>query len=123
MRGHPLAAEEGLHGGFREPDIQGFISELIRDAVVVTVEIDVVVDVDASLLPLGVFVGSDVQFIAPVTIGSNSLIAAGATITADVPPDSLAIARSPQVNKVGWKLKKRDQEPGAGDRAETKKRD
>lgn len=70
-----------------------------------------------------VFVGSDVQLVAPVTIGRNSLIAAGATITADVPPDSLAIARSPQVNKVGWKLKKRDQEPGAGDRAETKKRD
>jgi bifunctional UDP-N-acetylglucosamine pyrophosphorylase/glucosamine-1-phosphate N-acetyltransferase len=56
-----------------------------------------------------VFVGSDVQFVAPVTIGSNSLIAAGTTVTRDVPPDSLAIARAPQVNKDGWKLKKRDQ--------------
>ena len=55
-----------------------------------------------------VFVGSDVQFVAPVTIGRNSLIAAGTTVTQDVPPDSLAIARTPQVNKVGWKLKKRD---------------
>ena len=55
-----------------------------------------------------VFVGSDVQFIAPVTIGRNSLIAAGTTVTKDVPPDSLAIARTPQVNKEGWKLKKRD---------------
>jgi bifunctional UDP-N-acetylglucosamine pyrophosphorylase/glucosamine-1-phosphate N-acetyltransferase len=55
-----------------------------------------------------VFVGSDVQFVAPVTIGSNSLIAAGTTVTRDVPPDSLAIARTPQVNKEGWKLKKRD---------------
>lgn len=55
-----------------------------------------------------VFVGSDVQFVAPVTIGRNSLIAAGTTVTRDVPPDSLAIARSPQVNKDGWKLKKRD---------------
>ena len=54
-----------------------------------------------------VFVGSDVQFIAPVTIGRNSLIAAGTTVTQDVPPDSLAIARTPQVNKVGWKLKKK----------------
>ncbi|SNB47658.1 bifunctional UDP-N-acetylglucosamine diphosphorylase/glucosamine-1-phosphate N-acetyltransferase GlmU [Geobacter sp. DSM 9736] len=55
----------------------------------------------------GVFVGSDVQFVAPVTIGCNSLIAAGTTVTKDVPPDSLAIARSPQVNKEGWKLKKK----------------
>jgi len=54
-----------------------------------------------------VFVGSDVQFVAPVTIGRNSLIAAGATVTADVPPDSLAIARTPQVNKEGWRLKKK----------------
>jgi bifunctional UDP-N-acetylglucosamine pyrophosphorylase / glucosamine-1-phosphate N-acetyltransferase len=53
-----------------------------------------------------VFVGSDVQFVAPVTIGRNSLIAAGTTVTLDVPPDSLAIARTPQVNKEGWKLKK-----------------
>ncbi len=54
-----------------------------------------------------VFVGSDVQFVAPVTIGSNSLIAAGTTVTMDVPPDSLAIARSPQINKEGWVLKKK----------------
>ncbi|HLO25469.1 MAG TPA: bifunctional UDP-N-acetylglucosamine diphosphorylase/glucosamine-1-phosphate N-acetyltransferase GlmU [Geobacteraceae bacterium] len=54
-----------------------------------------------------VFVGSDVQFVAPVTIGRNSLIAAGTTVTLDVPPDSLAIARTPQVNKEGWKLKKK----------------
>ncbi|ACM22022.1 glucosamine-1-phosphate N-acetyltransferase and N-acetylglucosamine-1-phosphate uridylyltransferase [Geotalea daltonii FRC-32] len=52
-----------------------------------------------------VFVGSDVQFVAPVSIGRNSLIAAGTTVTKDVPPDSLAIARAPQVNKEGWKLK------------------
>jgi len=54
-----------------------------------------------------VFVGSDVQFVAPVTIGRNSLIAAGTTVTRDVPPDSLAIARTPQVNKEGWKLRKK----------------
>jgi bifunctional UDP-N-acetylglucosamine pyrophosphorylase / glucosamine-1-phosphate N-acetyltransferase len=50
-----------------------------------------------------VFVGSDVQFVAPVTIGRNSLIAAGTTVTSNVPPDSLAIARSPQINKEGWR--------------------
>lgn len=54
-----------------------------------------------------VFVGSDVQLVAPVNVGSNSLIAAGTTVTKDIPPDSLAIARTPQVNKDGWMLKKK----------------
>ncbi|HEX9078872.1 MAG TPA: bifunctional UDP-N-acetylglucosamine diphosphorylase/glucosamine-1-phosphate N-acetyltransferase GlmU [Desulfuromonadaceae bacterium] len=54
-----------------------------------------------------VFIGSDVQLVAPVTVGRNSLVAAGTTVTADVPPDSLAIARVPQVNKEGWRLKKK----------------
>ena len=53
-----------------------------------------------------VFVGSDTQFVAPVRIGRGSLIAAGSTITRDVPPDSLALARTPQVNKEGWRKKK-----------------
>ncbi|QWV97595.1 bifunctional UDP-N-acetylglucosamine diphosphorylase/glucosamine-1-phosphate N-acetyltransferase GlmU [Geomonas nitrogeniifigens] len=55
----------------------------------------------------GVFVGSDVQLVAPVTVGRNALIAAGTTVTKDVPADSLAIARSPQVNKEGWTLRKK----------------
>ncbi len=54
-----------------------------------------------------VFVGSDVQFIAPVTIGSGSLIAAGSTITEDVPADALAISRSEQKNIEGWAAKRR----------------
>ena len=49
-----------------------------------------------------VFVGSDTQFIAPVTIGRGSLIAAGSTITKDVPPDALAISRAEQKNIEGW---------------------
>ena len=56
----------------------------------------------------GVFVGSDVQLVAPVKVGKNSLIAAGTTVTVDVPPDSLALARVPQVNKEGWVKKKKD---------------
>ena len=55
----------------------------------------------------GVFIGSDVQLVAPVTVGRNSLVAAGTTVTVDVPPDSLAISRVPQVNKEGWRLKKK----------------
>ena len=54
-----------------------------------------------------VFIGSDVQLVAPVSVGRNSLVAAGTTVTVDVPPDSLAISRVPQVNKVGWRLKKK----------------
>ncbi len=52
-----------------------------------------------------VFVGSDVQFIAPVKIGRNSLIGAGSTITKDVPADALAISRSVQKNIEGWAKK------------------
>jgi len=54
-----------------------------------------------------VFIGSDVQLVAPVIVGRNSLVAAGTTVTLDVPPDSLAIARVPQVNKEGWRLRKK----------------
>ncbi|RLB67496.1 MAG: bifunctional UDP-N-acetylglucosamine diphosphorylase/glucosamine-1-phosphate N-acetyltransferase GlmU [Deltaproteobacteria bacterium] len=49
-----------------------------------------------------VFVGSDTQFIAPVTIGRGSLIGAGSTITKDVPADALALSRSEQKNIAGW---------------------
>jgi bifunctional UDP-N-acetylglucosamine pyrophosphorylase / glucosamine-1-phosphate N-acetyltransferase len=55
-----------------------------------------------------VFIGSDSQLIAPVTIGRGAYVAAGSTITKDVPPDALGIARGRQENKEGWaKLKKR----------------
>jgi bifunctional UDP-N-acetylglucosamine pyrophosphorylase/glucosamine-1-phosphate N-acetyltransferase len=54
-----------------------------------------------------VFVGSDTQFIAPVTIGSGSLIAAGSTITKDVPADALALSRTDQRVIEGWAAKKR----------------
>lgn len=50
----------------------------------------------------GVFVGSNCQLIAPVTIGRESYVAAGSTITEDVPPGALAIARSRQTNKKDW---------------------
>ncbi len=49
-----------------------------------------------------VFVGSDSQFIAPVTIGKGALIAAGSTITEDVPKDALALSRTPQTNRKNW---------------------
>ncbi|PLY01626.1 MAG: bifunctional UDP-N-acetylglucosamine diphosphorylase/glucosamine-1-phosphate N-acetyltransferase GlmU [Desulfuromonas sp.] len=53
-----------------------------------------------------VFIGSDTQFVAPVTIGRNSLIAAGSTITKDVPANALALSRSNQRVIDGWRLRK-----------------
>lgn len=47
-----------------------------------------------------VFVGSDSQFVAPVTVGADSIIASGSTITKDVPSEALAIARARQENKL-----------------------
>ena len=48
------------------------------------------------------FIGSNVNLIAPVKLGDKSFIAAGSTITDDVPSESLAIARQRQTNKEGW---------------------
>ena len=50
----------------------------------------------------GAFIGSDSQLIAPVRVGRGSYVAAGSSITDDVPAESLAIARGKQVNKEGW---------------------
>ena len=54
-----------------------------------------------------VSVGSDTQLVAPVTVGERAVIAAGTTVTQNVPADSLAIARVPQVNRIGWVAKRR----------------
>lgn len=51
------------------------------------------------------FIGSNTNLVAPVTLGDNTFIAAGSTITEDVPKDSLAIARQRQTNKEGWNKK------------------
>ncbi len=48
------------------------------------------------------FIGSNTNLVAPVTLGKNTFIAAGSTITDDVPDDALAIARERQVNKENW---------------------
>jgi bifunctional UDP-N-acetylglucosamine pyrophosphorylase / glucosamine-1-phosphate N-acetyltransferase len=53
------------------------------------------------------FVGCDTMLVAPVTIGRGAYTAAGSTITDDVPPDALAIARSRQSVKDGWAARHR----------------
>lgn len=55
----------------------------------------------------GVFVGSDTQFVAPVTIGKGALIGAGATITRDVPPYALALSRAEQKNLADWVIRRK----------------
>lgn len=49
-----------------------------------------------------VFVGSDSQLVAPVTVGNDSIIASGTTVTKNVPENSLTLSRTPQVNKEGY---------------------
>ncbi len=62
-----------------------------------------------TVIGSGVFIGSDSQLIAPVTIGKGAYVATGTTVTQDVPDDALAIGRVRQANKPGYapKLKAR----------------
>jgi bifunctional UDP-N-acetylglucosamine pyrophosphorylase/glucosamine-1-phosphate N-acetyltransferase len=49
-----------------------------------------------------VHIGSDVQLVAPVTVGRGATIGAGATITKDVPPGGLTLTEKKQVSKPDW---------------------
>ncbi|MBF0427367.1 MAG: bifunctional UDP-N-acetylglucosamine diphosphorylase/glucosamine-1-phosphate N-acetyltransferase GlmU [Magnetococcales bacterium] len=53
-----------------------------------------------------VFVGSDVQLVAPVRVGMNATIGAGTTVTKDVPADALAVSRTAQTHILAWADKK-----------------
>jgi bifunctional UDP-N-acetylglucosamine pyrophosphorylase/glucosamine-1-phosphate N-acetyltransferase len=55
----------------------------------------------------GAFIGSDATLVAPVRIGKDAYVAAGSSITGDVPAGALGIARGRQVNKAGWVRKRR----------------
>ena len=52
------------------------------------------------------FIGSNSSLVAPVKIGNNTTIAAGSTITKDVPSDALGVGRAKQSNKDNWSKKK-----------------
>jgi bifunctional UDP-N-acetylglucosamine pyrophosphorylase/glucosamine-1-phosphate N-acetyltransferase len=56
----------------------------------------------------GAFIGSDTQLIAPVRIGKGAYVAAGSSITEDVPEGALGIARGRQANIEGWVARKKD---------------
>jgi bifunctional UDP-N-acetylglucosamine pyrophosphorylase/glucosamine-1-phosphate N-acetyltransferase len=74
--------------------------------------------VNKSVTTIGenVFVGSHTSLVAPVTVGDGAYTASGSTITEDVEPGAMAIARARQENKPGYaaKLRERAQAIKAG---------
>ncbi|HEV7550442.1 MAG TPA: bifunctional UDP-N-acetylglucosamine diphosphorylase/glucosamine-1-phosphate N-acetyltransferase GlmU [Candidatus Angelobacter sp.] len=62
-----------------------------------------------TIIEDGAFIGSDSTLVAPVRIGKGAYVAAGSTITHDVPADSLAIGRSRQITKESWARERRDE--------------
>ena len=49
-----------------------------------------------------VFIGSDTQLVAPVTVGKGATLGAGTTLTKDAPPEALTVSRPKQVSLTGW---------------------
>lgn len=60
-----------------------------------------------TILEDGVFIGSDSQLVAPVTIGKGAFIGAGTTVTKNVSANSLAVSRVQQKEIHGWATRKR----------------
>lgn len=55
-----------------------------------------------TVIERGAFIGSGTELVAPVKVGRNSYVGAGSTITKNVSPEALAVARSRQIEKPGW---------------------
>lgn len=66
-----------------------------------------------TVIEEGAFIGSDSTLVAPVRIGKGAYIAAGSTITDDVPADSLALGRGRQTVKEGWAKQRREVQAAA----------
>ncbi|HXB20165.1 MAG TPA: bifunctional UDP-N-acetylglucosamine diphosphorylase/glucosamine-1-phosphate N-acetyltransferase GlmU [Candidatus Solibacter sp.] len=66
-----------------------------------------------TVIEEGAFIGSDSTLVAPVRIGQGAYIAAGSTITDDVPADSLALGRGRQTVKEGWAKQRREVQAAA----------
>lgn len=60
-----------------------------------------------TIIKDGAFIGCGVNLVAPVKVGKDAFVAAGSTVTEDVPENALAIARSRQVNKADWVTEKK----------------
>ncbi|HEX7828107.1 MAG TPA: bifunctional UDP-N-acetylglucosamine diphosphorylase/glucosamine-1-phosphate N-acetyltransferase GlmU [Thermoanaerobaculia bacterium] len=65
------------------------------------------VNKNKTIIEDGAFIGSDSQLVAPIRIGRGAYVGAGSTITKDVPPDSLALSRTPQRVIEGWASRKK----------------
>ena len=65
------------------------------------------VNKNKTIIEDGAFIGSDTQLVAPVRIGKGAYVGAGSTITKDVPPDALALSRTPQRIVEGWAKKRK----------------
>lgn len=50
-----------------------------------------------------VFIGSDTQLVAPVTVSRGATLGAGTTLTKNAPPDSLTVSRAKQITVANWK--------------------
>lgn len=55
-----------------------------------------------TVLEDGAFIGSNTNLVAPVRVGPNAVVAAGSTITRDVPAEALGVARERQTNVADW---------------------
>ncbi len=64
-------------------------------------------DKHKTIIGDNVFVGSDVQLVAPISISSGATIAAGTTVTKDVAENALVLSRSPQKSMPEWKRPKK----------------
>lgn len=62
-----------------------------------------------TVIEEGAFIGSDSQLVAPVRIGKGAYVAAGSSITEDVPAGALGIARGRQTNVAGWVERKKSE--------------
>lgn len=56
----------------------------------------------------GAFIGSNTNLVAPVTVGAGAYIGAGSTVTKDIPPGALAVARGRQKNFHNWKKQNKE---------------
>ena len=65
------------------------------------------VNKNQTVIEDGAFIGSDSQLVAPVRIGKGAYVAAGSSITKDVPADALGVARGRQVNVPDWAAARR----------------
>jgi bifunctional UDP-N-acetylglucosamine pyrophosphorylase/glucosamine-1-phosphate N-acetyltransferase len=76
-------------------------------------------DKHRTVIEDGVFIGSDTQLVAPVTVGKGAWVGAGTTVHEDVPPGALALSRAPQIAVPGYAERKRALMQAKGESSKT----